>query len=47
MVRLDIQYNRRKSVWMNIMIMLRTPRAILKELAGVWGRWKVRTPENA
>ncbi len=37
MVRLDIQYNRRKSVWTNIMIMLRTPRAILEELAGVWG----------
>jgi lipopolysaccharide/colanic/teichoic acid biosynthesis glycosyltransferase len=47
MVRLDIQYSRKRSVWMNTMIMLRTPRVILGEIAGVWVRWKVRAPENA
>jgi len=47
MVRLDIQYSRKRSAWMNIMIMLRTPRVILGEIAGVWVHWKVRTPENA
>jgi len=35
MVRLDIRYSRKKSIWINIMIMLRTPRAILEELASV------------
>jgi len=35
MVRLDIQYNRKRSAWMNIVIMLRTPRVILKEIAAV------------
>jgi lipopolysaccharide/colanic/teichoic acid biosynthesis glycosyltransferase len=47
MARLDIQYSRKKSIWMNIMIMLRTPRVILQEIAEVWLRWKVRAPENA
>ncbi len=36
MVRLDIRYSRQKSVWMNVMIMLRTPRVILEEIAGIW-----------
>lgn len=47
MVRLDIRYSRRRSFWMNIMIMLRTPRVILEEIAAMWVRWKVRAPENA
>ncbi len=47
MVRLDIQYSRRKSVPMNIMIMLRTPRVVLEEIAAVWVRWKMREPEHA
>jgi lipopolysaccharide/colanic/teichoic acid biosynthesis glycosyltransferase len=47
MVRLDIQYSRRRSFGMNIMIMLRTPRVILEEITGVWVRWKERTPEDA
>lgn len=47
MVRLDIQYSRKKSVPMNILIMLRTPRVIVQEIADAWGRWKVREPENA
>ena len=38
MVRLDIRYSREKSVWMNIMIVLRTPRVILEEIAGIWVR---------
>jgi lipopolysaccharide/colanic/teichoic acid biosynthesis glycosyltransferase len=42
MVRLDIQYNRKKSLWMNITIMLRTPRAIIDEIADAWVRWKMR-----
>jgi lipopolysaccharide/colanic/teichoic acid biosynthesis glycosyltransferase len=33
MVRLDIQYNRKNSFWMNVKILLRTPRAILLEIA--------------
>ena len=47
MVRLDIQYSRTRSVPMNIMIMLRTPRVIVQEIVAVWVRWKMKEPENA
>jgi lipopolysaccharide/colanic/teichoic acid biosynthesis glycosyltransferase len=47
MARLDIQYSRRRSVWMNIKIMLRTPRVILQEIAGVWVHCKVEASEDA
>ncbi len=36
MVRLDIQYSRKKSFWMNVKILFRTPRAILLEIADAW-----------
>lgn len=36
MVRLDIQYSRKKSLWMNVKILFRTPRAILLEIADAW-----------
>jgi lipopolysaccharide/colanic/teichoic acid biosynthesis glycosyltransferase len=42
MVRLDIRYNRKKSLRMNIGIMLRTPRVIAEEIADAWVRWKMR-----
>jgi lipopolysaccharide/colanic/teichoic acid biosynthesis glycosyltransferase len=43
MVRLDIRYGRAKSIWMNILIILRTPRAIAREIADVWGRPRTET----
>ncbi len=47
MVRLDIRYSRRKSFWMNIKIILRTPGVILREIAATWGRAGIRTPDHA
>jgi len=49
MVRLDIRYSRQQSLGMNIMILLRTPRAIAGEIADLWARCKVRVrvTENA
>jgi lipopolysaccharide/colanic/teichoic acid biosynthesis glycosyltransferase len=47
MVRLDIQYGRRKSFWMNVKIMLRTPRAIAQEIGDGWVRARGRVRENA
>lgn len=34
MVRLDIRYARRQSLWLNVKIMLVTPRAVIQEIKG-------------
>ena len=34
MIRLDIQYSRRKSLWLDLMILLKTPLAIVSQLGG-------------
>lgn len=49
MVRLDIRYSRQQSLWTNIMILLRTPRAVAGEIADLWARcrMRVRVTENA
>jgi lipopolysaccharide/colanic/teichoic acid biosynthesis glycosyltransferase len=47
MVRLDIQYNRKKTFWMNVKILFRTPQAILREIADAWVRCRERVPKDA
>jgi len=49
MVRLDVRYSRQQSLWTNIMILLRTPRAVAGEIADLWARggMRVRVTEDA
>ncbi|OHB64509.1 MAG: hypothetical protein A2Y76_01385 [Planctomycetes bacterium RBG_13_60_9] len=41
MVRLDIQYARQQSLWLNIRIIWRTPRAIVQQILAAWVSPKV------
>jgi lipopolysaccharide/colanic/teichoic acid biosynthesis glycosyltransferase len=47
MVRLDIRYSRRQSLWLNIRIILRTPGVIVQDIVSAWGRGRMRAPDNA
>jgi lipopolysaccharide/colanic/teichoic acid biosynthesis glycosyltransferase len=42
MMRLDIRYARRQSLWLDFTICLRTPRAILDEVIASLKRWRAR-----
>jgi lipopolysaccharide/colanic/teichoic acid biosynthesis glycosyltransferase len=47
MVRLDIQYHRNQSFWMNVKILCRTPHAILQDIGAAWVCHRGRVPSHA